>query len=68
PCGFCGRAGAHCEVFLTRSSTGARTVKSPSCPFAYNFRYKAAAKFTKASPCTNVPIDCSLCPPNAVTG
>ena len=34
-----------------------------NCPYHYAaMNYKAAAKFFKAIPCTNVPVHCPLCP------
>ncbi|EIN04488.1 hypothetical protein PUNSTDRAFT_37529, partial [Punctularia strigosozonata HHB-11173 SS5] len=76
PCGFCGREGT-CETTLAPSSrnpSGTRTAAAgPSktrtktysvcstCPHAHEFKYGNARKSTSNTPCSNVPIECTLC-------
>ncbi|KAJ7873604.1 hypothetical protein B0H14DRAFT_2290674, partial [Mycena olivaceomarginata] len=58
PCGFCGRDGCHTQLVGTKTTS--------DCDYHYaNMIYKAAKNCTKASPCTNVPIHCPLCPRSA---
>lgn len=60
PCGFCGLKG--CLTQLQERKRGDPSVAS-NCPYHYaTMNYKAAAKFSKALPCTNVPVHCPLCP------
>lgn len=60
PCGFCGLEG--CLTQLQEKKKGSLSVAS-NCPYHYvAMNYKAAAKFSKAIPCTNVPVHCPLCP------
>ncbi|KAK6984142.1 hypothetical protein R3P38DRAFT_2418829, partial [Favolaschia claudopus] len=59
PCGFCGRAG--CQIDLSGLPNARTTPKlvagcSRAHPFSYGHRKKSA------TPCTNVPILCMLCP------
>ncbi|KAJ7497921.1 hypothetical protein B0H11DRAFT_1630115, partial [Mycena galericulata] len=59
PCGFCGLEG--CVTQLTISKEGKHSIKS-SCKYHYEkMQYKAAKATSKRSPCTNVPLHCSLC-------
>ncbi|KAJ6554077.1 hypothetical protein B0H10DRAFT_1848441, partial [Mycena sp. CBHHK59/15] len=65
PCGFCGLDG--CITQLTISKEGKHSIKS-SCLYHYEkMQYKAAKASSNQSPCTNVPLHCSLCP-KSVTG
>ncbi|KAJ6609777.1 hypothetical protein B0H10DRAFT_1651791, partial [Mycena sp. CBHHK59/15] len=62
PCGFCGRG--ECEVDLTGLPTSKTTPKCTSnCPRAHSFSYGHAKKYSVTTPCTNVPLFCTLCPP-----
>ncbi|KAH9922493.1 uncharacterized protein B0H18DRAFT_879325 [Fomitopsis serialis] len=59
PCGFCGRDG--CVVQLTKKNNSASITSS--CPYHYtSMSYNSAKSVSKATPCTNVPIHCPLCP------
>ncbi|KAJ7104870.1 hypothetical protein C8R44DRAFT_807209 [Mycena epipterygia] len=59
PCGFCGWEG--CVTQLKISKEGKHSIKS-SCKYHYEkMQYKAAKASSKRSPCTNVPLHCSLC-------
>ncbi|KAF8152492.1 hypothetical protein B0H34DRAFT_637384, partial [Crassisporium funariophilum] len=60
PCGWCGQEGK-CKTHLT-----VRPGKSPSvlsdCEYHYaGLRYFSACTSTQSSPCTNVPLQCSMC-------
>ena len=56
PCGFCGLYGC-----LTQLQENKKSVAS-NCPYHYAaMNYKAAAKFSKVIPCTNVLVHCPLC-------
>ncbi|KAK7006881.1 hypothetical protein R3P38DRAFT_3213632 [Favolaschia claudopus] len=60
PCGFCGRAG--CQVDLSGLPTSRATPKvTSSCVRAHPFSYGHRKKYSAATPCTNVPIFCTLC-------
>jgi len=60
PCGFCGPDG--CLTQLQEKKKGSLSVAS-NCSYHYAaMNYKAAAKFSKAVTCTNVPAHCPLCP------
>ncbi|KDR69600.1 hypothetical protein GALMADRAFT_77244 [Galerina marginata CBS 339.88] len=59
PCGWCGLEG--CKTQLIR--TAKKTTISSNC--AYHYRkmvYSRANTCSTASPCTNVPINCPICP------
>ncbi|KAG2008058.1 hypothetical protein CC2G_013529 [Coprinopsis cinerea AmutBmut pab1-1] len=59
PCGWC--AGNGCKTQLVLSSRGTYVVLS-DCEFHYQkMVYSRAAEYSYSSPCTNVPIPCSLC-------
>ncbi|KAJ7032090.1 hypothetical protein C8F04DRAFT_1185331 [Mycena alexandri] len=61
PCGWCGLEG-QCHTQLTPRLKGAVQITS-SCSYHYNrMVYKSAATSTAAAPCTNVPLQCTLCP------
>lgn len=62
PCGFCGREDT-CITRLVKKGTSSKI--SSSCRYFYaSMSYAAAAKSTKSTPCTNIPIHCPLCPPS----
>lgn len=61
-CGFCG--GLACSIDLTVSSGKGKNKifkASSDCKFAFAFSLKAASKISKNTPCTNRPIECSIC-------
>ncbi|KAJ7742311.1 hypothetical protein B0H16DRAFT_1219455, partial [Mycena metata] len=59
-CGFCGRGG--CSADLSGLPTARATPKCTStCPRAHPFSYGHAKKYSGATPCTNVPMFCTLC-------
>ncbi|KZV91297.1 hypothetical protein EXIGLDRAFT_693781 [Exidia glandulosa HHB12029] len=59
PCGFCGRLGC----FTVLSIKGKSATIHSSCGYHYRrMKYAVASVSTKSSPCTNVPIHCTLCP------
>lgn len=66
PCGFCGRDG--CITHITQlkvQACGRGMAITSNCPYPSHYagmQYKAAAKYTQYTPCTNVPIHCPLCP------
>jgi hypothetical protein len=65
-CGFCGKnSNPLCQqLFLkeSKSSKAAPKVLS-SCPYFYKMSYNNDKKFSRARPCTNVPIVCEICNP-----
>ncbi|KAI0054949.1 hypothetical protein BV25DRAFT_1816306, partial [Artomyces pyxidatus] len=63
-CGLCLRTGSSCVVYLKRKGKSGDQIdySLSRCPNLQNFSLKNAAKFTKRSPCTNVPMRCPLCP------
>ncbi|KAJ7022046.1 hypothetical protein C8F04DRAFT_972033 [Mycena alexandri] len=62
PCGFCGRGG--CSTDLSGLPTARATPKcSSTCPRSHAFSYGHAKKYSANTPCTNVPMFCTLCLP-----
>ena len=65
-CGLCLRVLPACQIYLTkgRGASGRLSVNrdKSNCPNLVRFNYKSAAQSTASSPCSNVPIICSLCP------
>ena len=66
PCGFCGRDGC---ITLLKVKPNAPPNTAPiilsTCDYHYDrMQYSTAKKFSKSTPCTNVPIHCQLCPPS----
>ena len=60
PCGFCGLDGCITQLLIKKG--GGFTITS-NCQYHYaQMQYRAAAQFSKSSPCTNVPIHCPICP------
>src|ERR1700677_1667989 len=60
PCGFCGLDN-HSTQLLEKKGGGI-TITS-NCQYHYvQMQYRAATKFSRSSPCTNVPIHCPICP------
>ncbi|KAJ7861921.1 hypothetical protein B0H13DRAFT_1638936 [Mycena leptocephala] len=58
PCGFCGRSG--CSVDIEKNG---KTLKASSgCKRQHSFAYGHAKKYSAATPSTNVPLACVLCP------
>ncbi|KAJ6526383.1 hypothetical protein B0H19DRAFT_970619 [Mycena capillaripes] len=61
PCGWCGLEG-QCHTQLTYKKKSMVQITS-NCSYHYaKMMYKSAATFSPAAPCTNVPLQCSLCP------
>ncbi|EIW82638.1 hypothetical protein CONPUDRAFT_34306, partial [Coniophora puteana RWD-64-598 SS2] len=58
-CGFCGKPSC-ASVRLEKTSTGRYTIES-QCPRFHILQLASARKFSKATPCTNVPVQCMLC-------
>eukprot|EP00899_Mesostigma_viride_P019293 jgi/Mesvir1/27365/Mv07175-RA.1 len=61
-CGFCGQSSSEttCKVTLTSKRGGAQA--TVACSSFTKFNYASAAKYSKSSPCTNVPRVCGVCP------
>lgn len=63
PCGFCLQTGQTCSIYLRKGQSGLQIDTSLSrCPNLRKLSLKAAAKFSKHSPCTNHPLICPYCP------
>ncbi|KZV81507.1 hypothetical protein EXIGLDRAFT_779657 [Exidia glandulosa HHB12029] len=61
PCGFCGRDTCVTAISYVKNRASPRI--HSSCGYHYEgMRYSSASTSTDASPCTNVPIPCRLCP------
>ncbi|KAK0452005.1 uncharacterized protein EV420DRAFT_1274042, partial [Desarmillaria tabescens] len=71
PCGLCGSPSPSCQYYLTRSTKGSTRTKidyhtSRGCRnLAVRFNYSVAKVSKESAPCSNVPIRCPICPPNA---
>ncbi|KAF8200488.1 hypothetical protein K438DRAFT_1582738, partial [Mycena galopus ATCC 62051] len=64
PCGFCGRG--KCQTDLSGLPNSRNMPKCTSnCPRAHSFSYRHVKKYSANTPCTNVPIFCTLCLPIA---
>lgn len=65
-CGLCLRPAVMCPIYVTkgRGTHGRYTVDvtKSTCPNLVRFNYKNASESSENSPCSNVPIICSLCP------
>ncbi|SJL18192.1 uncharacterized protein ARMOST_21770 [Armillaria ostoyae] len=70
PCRLCLAPAPLCQFFLTKGKGSQGPTKidystSRGClNLAVTFKYRIAAASTKTAPCSNVPIQCPLCPPN----
>lgn len=68
-CGLCLRPAPMCHIYLrkARGIAGSISVdrKKSSCVNMIHFNYATASASTAASPCSNVPITCPLCPNDA---
>lgn len=60
PCGWCGLQGCKTQLITKKKSN----IISSDCPYHYSkMVYSSAKKSTISSPCTNIPLNCPLCPP-----
>ena len=66
PCGLCLSRGASCIIRFTKGCNPQVDVKNSTCPNIFPIRLKSAAKFSPNSPCTNVPLQCPLCPADSL--
>ena len=66
PCGLCLSQGGSCIIRFTKGSNPQVDIKNSTCPNIFQIRLKSAAKFSQSSPCTNVPLQCPLCPPDSL--
>lgn len=70
-CGLCLRPAPMCHMYLKkgRGVRGKSSVNQSQskCSNLVRFNYKNAAQSSKRSPCSNVPIICSLCPTGSPT-
>ncbi|KAH9048709.1 hypothetical protein EDB84DRAFT_1599694, partial [Lactarius hengduanensis] len=64
-CGLCLRPAPMCCIYLTKGhgTTGRTSVDQSKlvCPNLVCFNYKNTAQSSKKSPCSNIPVTCSLC-------
>ncbi|EKM60333.1 uncharacterized protein PHACADRAFT_203559 [Phanerochaete carnosa HHB-10118-sp] len=67
PCGFCGRAGCDINLVKTDSPASKYTATTSNCPHAHSFSWNKARRFSSVMPCTNVPVQCLLCPKDPFT-
>jgi hypothetical protein len=64
PCGICLSPAPMCQFFLTTSGTKKIDAKRSQCAqSSVKFTYSIASNSTAASPCSNVPLNCTLCEP-----
>ena len=66
-CGLCLRPAPLCQFFLTKGkgSKGQPKINSTlsrGCLMTVKYSYRVAALSSQASPCSNVPIQCPICP------
>ncbi|KAI0296797.1 hypothetical protein BC826DRAFT_1090964 [Russula brevipes] len=65
-CGLCLQTASMCQVYLKKGRGSAGNVSvdrdKSTCPNLVRFNYKNAATSSEVSPCSNVPINCPLCP------
>jgi hypothetical protein len=63
PCGLCLNTGSRCVFRLVkRNKADQIDMTNSRCPNLRKIQLMSAAKYSKASPCTNVPLRCPLCP------
>ena len=65
-CGLCLRPAPMCQLYLRKPRGTSANVsvdyKRSSCINLIHFNYATASTSSEASPCSNVPISCPLCP------
>ena len=61
-CGLCLQPALMCQIYLMKGRHSMDWLKS-RCPNLVCFNYRNTSESSKWSPCSNVPIDCSICPP-----
>ncbi|KAH9177425.1 hypothetical protein EDB89DRAFT_1844866, partial [Lactarius sanguifluus] len=68
-CGLCLRPASMCPIYLTKGrGVGGRVsvdLSKSKCPNLVRFNYKNASQSSERSPCSNVPVVCSLCQPGS---
>lgn len=69
-CGFCLRPLPSCQVRLRKTGAGKYQLdfEASQCSLIRSgcvFKYEPASKSSNASPCSNVPIVCPVCPPGS---
>lgn len=62
PCGFCGRlqTAGTCKISLSKKGKTYHHTCT-GCTRSHAFSYGQAARYTKATPSSNVPVECELC-------
>ncbi|KAJ3525352.1 hypothetical protein NMY22_g10613 [Coprinellus aureogranulatus] len=67
-CGWCGRHSEGCKTQFKAIGKDKYSILS-NCTYHYEgMKYSSAAKYSKSSPCTNVPIPCTLCSSTSDSG
>ncbi|KAF9483348.1 hypothetical protein BDN70DRAFT_778101, partial [Pholiota conissans] len=62
PCGWCGRENTCKTQFITPTRQGKAPQIVSDCEYHYTgLCYSSACNLTTNSPCTNVPLQCTLC-------
>jgi len=66
-CGLCLRPAPLCQFFLTKGkgSKGKPKINyrlSKGCPMLVKYSYHVASQSSPTSPCSNVPVQCPICP------
>ncbi|KAF8962782.1 hypothetical protein BDZ97DRAFT_2020851, partial [Flammula alnicola] len=66
-CGLCLRPSPLCQFFLKKGKGAHATLKiddrsSKGCLMKVKYSYRVAAESSPSSPCSNVPIQCPICP------
>ncbi|KAF8979201.1 hypothetical protein BDQ17DRAFT_1264979, partial [Cyathus striatus] len=66
-CGLCLRSPSQCQYFLGKGKGASGKIRidqkaSNGCLMKMNFSYNVAAESTTSSPCSNVPVQCPICP------
>ncbi|KAF8964490.1 hypothetical protein BDZ97DRAFT_1730792, partial [Flammula alnicola] len=66
-CGLCLRPSPLCQFFLKKGKGALASVKiddrlSKGCLMKVKYSYRVAAESSPSSPCSNVPIQCPICP------
>lgn len=65
PCGFCLRGNGECRIVLQPGKSDRIDTGRSVCKNLLKIQLKKAGTYSKTSPCTNIPIRCPICPPNA---
>lgn len=65
PCGFCLRTNGECRIVLQPGKANKIDSGKSVCKNLIKIQLRKAGTYLQTSPCTNIPMKCPLCPPDA---